>query len=63
MNERRGEIDTEAAKAEAYERWRASGPKGMGDLDLRAAAQHANATGDHSAESAIDDALERRGQS
>lgn len=56
------ELAADAAREEAYERWKASGAGGMDDLELRAAAQHAQVVGDDAAERQIDDRLAARGQ-
>lgn len=45
------------AREQAFGEYRASGPRALGDLDLRAAAQHAQLIGDHAAERQIDGVL------
>lgn len=47
-------------RAEAFETFTATGGESMRDLDLRAAAQHAQAIGDAAAERRIDGILDRR---
>lgn len=56
------ESDEDLARRDAYVRWQESGDGGMGDLDLRAAAQHAQTIGDAAAEQEIDNTLTVRGQ-
>jgi hypothetical protein len=51
------EAEQEALRRANFERWMASGDSGMSDLDLRAAAQYAQAVGDYNAERQIDDRL------
>lgn len=50
-----GDDDTEAdeLRRHAFERWQAEGAGALSTLDLRAAAQHAQAVGDHAAERAL----------
>lgn len=56
------ESDEDLDRRDAYDRWKKSGDSDMGDLDLRAAAQHAQRVGDGAAERQIDDRLTVRGQ-
>lgn len=58
--ERDREAEENAAREEAYDRLCEMGPGGMGDLDLRAAAQHAQVVGDAAAERRADDVLASR---
>lgn len=52
--------DEDALRRGMFELWQAHGAVGIATLDLRAAAQHAQAIGDTAAERAIDGVLEVR---
>lgn len=54
-------MESDGVREEAFERYSKSGARGMGDLDLRAAAQHAQAIGDSAAERELNDTLASRG--
>lgn len=58
--EREMEMEADAAREAAYDRLCEMGPGGMGDLDLRAAAQHAQVVGDAGTERRADDVLDSR---
>lgn len=53
------EAEQDELRRSAYEAWKARGA-GLGDLDLRAAAQHAQTIGDNAAERQIDSLLSAR---
>lgn len=53
------DVEEDAMRSAAFERWKREGA-GMASLDLRAAAQHAQAIGDAAAERGIDAVLESR---
>jgi hypothetical protein len=53
----REQAEADRLREKALDDFRDSGPGSLGDLDLRAAAQHAQVVGDRAAERDIDDVL------
>jgi hypothetical protein len=65
MNAREREADereADALRRAEYDQLREGGPRGVSDLALRGAAQHAQTVGDGMTERRADDELERRGR-
>lgn len=53
-------IESDALRADCFERWRAGGAAAMTTLDLRAAAQHAQAMGERAVERELDGVINVR---